>query len=83
MESPEGQGWHQPAGSFEALANALFNVRADQQPLLTPALQLLGALLQLNSAAPQQDHATNTFPQQALQFDVWKLPLWVATLLVA
>ena len=52
VESPEGQGRHQPAGPFEALANALFNVRADQQPLLTPALQLLGALLQLNSAAP-------------------------------
>ena len=45
--------------------------------------QLLGALLQLNSAAPQQDHATNTVPQQALQFAVWKLPLRVATLLVA
>ena len=61
----------------------LFCADVEEQPLVTPLLQLLGALLQLHGASPQQDYAADSFLQQPLELVVRKLPLGVAALRVA
>ena len=86
-EGIEGEGGHQPAGPFKALAYALLHIGAEQQALLGagpgPVLQLAATQGQISGAAPQQDYAPQPLGQPAPQLSVAGLPAGVTPLAVA